>query len=312
VINQIWLKVLVAKSSMLPFVLMCTIAWIRKTAANDIRRIRMANLGEINGKRFIASCFLAIVDLYLIHPKKVNNMEAEVHKVPLHEIQDLRNLSLLENAFQFVHDKCHGAGWADTYIFSIGKEAVGYGSVWGKDDRKARDTIFEFYLLRSHRKFANIIFPKFKIISEADFMECQTNNNLQSQVMFEYTRNIYAEAILFEDSFQTELSIPDTLFKNNSSDKEGPEYVLVHTGQIVASGGYVRNYNYPYIDMYYEVKEDQRKKGFGSLFTQELKREAYRLKRVPSARCNIKNNASKATLLRAGMKVCGHMLIGEL
>ena len=143
-------------------------------------------------------------------------------------------------------------------------------------------------------------------------MECQTNNNLQSQVMFEYTRNIYAEAILFEDSFQTELSIPDTLFKNNSSDKEGPEYVLVHTGQIVASGGYVRNYNYPYIDMYYEVKEDHRKKGFGSLITQELKREAYRLKRVPAARCNITNNASKATLLKAGMKVCGHMLIGEL
>jgi hypothetical protein len=74
---------------------------------------------------------------------------------------------------------------------------------------------------------------------------------------------------------------------------------LEHTGQIVASGGYVRNYNFPYIDMYYEVKEDHRKKGFGSLFTQELKREAYRLKRVPAARCNVKNNASKATLLKS-------------
>ena len=243
---------------------------------------------------------------------KVNNMEAEVHKVPLHEIQDLRNLSLQENNFQFVHDKCHGAGWADTYVFSMGKETVGYGSVWGKDDRKARDTIFEIYLLGPYRKFANIIFPKFRIISGADFIECQTNNNLQSEIMFEHARNIYAEAILFEDSFQTELSIPDTLFKKNSSDNEGPEYGLEHRGQIVASGGYVRNYNFPYIDMYYEVKEDHRKKGFGSLITQELKREAYRLKRVPAARCNVKNNASKATLLKAGMKVCGHILIGEV
>jgi RimJ/RimL family protein N-acetyltransferase len=239
-------------------------------------------------------------------------MEAQVQKVPLHEIQDLRNLSLRENNFQFVHDKCHGAGWADTYIFSIGKEAVGYGSIWGKDDRKARDTIFEFYLLRSHRKFTNIIFPKFRIISEASFIECQTNNDLQSEILFENARNINAEAILFEDGFQTELSIPDTLFKKNSGNDDGPEYVLEHAGQIVASGGYVKNYNFPYIDMYYEVKEDHRNKGFGSLITQELKREAYRLKRVPAARCNIKNNASKATLLKAGMKACGHMLLGEL
>lgn len=239
-------------------------------------------------------------------------MEAGVHKVPLHEIQDLRNLSLREINFQFVHDKCHGAGWADTYMFSIGKETVGYGSVWGKDDRKARDTIFEFYLLRSYRKFATLIFPKFRIVSEAGFIECQTNNALQSEIFFENARNITAEAILFEDSYQTELSISDTVFKNNSGSTEGPEYVLEHAGQVVASGGYVRNYNFPYIDMYYEVKEGHRMKGFGSLFTQELKREAYRLKRVPAARCNVNNNASKATLLKAGMKVCGHMLIGEL
>ncbi|MDR3714462.1 MAG: GNAT family N-acetyltransferase [Puia sp.] len=238
-------------------------------------------------------------------------MEAEIHKVPLHEIQDLRDLSLRENNFQFVHDKCHGAGWADTYLFSMANEPVGYGSVWGKDDRKARDTIFEFYLLRSYRKFANMIFPKFRIISGAGFMECQTNNKLQSEMVFAYTRNIYAEAILFEDGFQTGLSIPGTSFKKHA-DGNGPEYVLEQAGQIVASGGYVRNYNFPYIDMYYEVGEDYRRKGFGSLFTQELKKEAYRLKRVPAARCNVKNDASKATLLRAGMKVCGHMLIGEL
>jgi hypothetical protein len=48
-------------------------------------------------------------------------MEPVVHKVPLLEIQDLRDLSLKENNFQFVHDKCHGAGWADTYIFFNGK-----------------------------------------------------------------------------------------------------------------------------------------------------------------------------------------------
>jgi len=135
---------------------------------------------------------------------------------------------------------------------------------------------------------------------------------LQSEIFFENARNINTEAILFEDSYQTELNLPGTLFKKNSSDNEDSEYVLEYAGQIVASGGYVKNYNFPYIDMYYEVKEEHRKKGFGSLIIQELKREAYRLKRVPAARCNIKNHASKATLLKAGMKVCGHMLLGEL
>jgi RimJ/RimL family protein N-acetyltransferase len=239
-------------------------------------------------------------------------MEVEVYKVPLQDIQDLRNLALGANHFQFVHDKCHGAGWADTYLISVGNNAVGYGSVWGKDDRKARDTIFEFYLISPYRKFAGILFPEFRRISEASFIECQTNNDLQSEVFFENARNIQVEAILFEDSFQTELSIPETLFRKYSVDDEGPEYVLEHGGRIVASGGFVKNYNFPYIDMYYEVKEEHRRRGFGSLITQELKREAYRLKRVPSARCNITNKASKATLLKAGMRVCGHMLLGEL
>ena len=239
-------------------------------------------------------------------------MQVQVDKASLHEIQDLRELSLQEYHFQFVHDKCYGAGWSDTYLFSIGNETIGFGSVWGKDDRKARDTIFDFYLLPSHQKLTNSIFSKFSMVCKASFIECQTNHALQSQMMFAYARNIYAEAILFEDSLQTELKIPDTLFKKNASSEEGAEYVLEYAGQKVAGGGYVWNYNFPYIDMYYEVKEDHRKRGFGSLITQELKREAYRLKRVPAARCNIKNNASKATLIKAGMKVCGHMLIGEL
>ena len=239
-------------------------------------------------------------------------MEVEVRSAPLQEIQDLRDLFLRESHFQFVYDKCHGAGWADTYVFSIGEETIGYGSLWGKDDRKDRDAIFEYYLLRSYRKFANIIFPKFSLASRALYVQCQTNDSLLSDMMFAYTRNIRAEAILFEDGFQTELAIPDTSFRKNVSDNDDGEYVLEHQGQIVASGGYVRNYNFPYIDIYYQVKEDYRNKGFGSLITQELKREAYRLKRVPAARCNIQNNASNSTLLKAGMKVCGHMLVGEL
>lgn len=239
-------------------------------------------------------------------------MDLKVVKTPLAEIQHLRDLFLQENTFQFVYNKCHGAGWADTYLFTLDEATVGYGSVWGKDKREDRDTIFEFFLLKPFRKFANIIYTEFHKISGASFIECQTNDTLLTGILFECAKNINAEAILFEDDFETKFTIPNTLFTEFVGQDGNSEYFLEHKGEIVASGGYVWNYNFPYIDMYYEVKEEYRRKEFGSLITQELKNEAYRMKRVPAARCNVKNSASKATLLKAGMKVCGYILIGEL
>jgi RimJ/RimL family protein N-acetyltransferase len=162
-------------------------------------------------------------------------MNFNVIKTTLSEVQSLRKLFLSESRFQFICDKCHGAGWADIYVFTSGKEIAGYGSLWGKDKREDRDTIFEFYLLPSFRKFADAVYPEFIKASGALFIECQSN-----------------------------------------------------------------------------VAEAYRQKGFGSLIIQELKKEASRLKRVPSARCNIQNIASKKALLKAGMRVCGHLLIGEL
>jgi hypothetical protein len=239
-------------------------------------------------------------------------MKIKTIKTSLAEIQPLRNLFLAEISFQFVYNKCHGAGWADTYLFTLDETPVGYGSVWGKDKREDRDTIFEFYLLNPFRKFAHRIFADFKTTSGAAFAECQSNDRFLTALLFEHGKNIYAEAILFEDGFQTAFEIPGTQFRRIENQDGNAEYVLEQDGNIVATGGYVWNYNFPYIDMYYEVKETHRQKGLGCLITQELKSEAYRLNRVPAARCNVSNKASKATLLKAGMQVCGHILIGEL
>jgi len=45
---------------------------------------------------------------------------------------------------------------------------------------------------------------------------------------------------------------------------------------------------------------------------QELKRETYLMGRVPAARCNINNVISKATLSKAGFKICEYRLNGEI
>ena len=66
----------------------------------------------------------------------------------------------------------------------------------------------------------------------------------------------------------------------------------------------------PFADLYMEVQEAYRRKGLGSLLIQELKRECYLTGRVPAARCNIENTASKSTLLKAGLKIAGFMLLG--
>lgn len=239
-------------------------------------------------------------------------MKIEVVKTMMAEIQSLRELFLAETHFQFVYNKCHGAGWADTYLFTVNETKVGYGSVWGKNKREDRDAIFEFYLEKPFRKHANRVLTEFQKTSGAKFIECQSNDRPLTALLFEQARNINAEAILFEDGFQTHFEILDTVFLKNETPDGDVQYVLEQNGYRVASGGYVWNYNFPYIDMYYEVKEGHRQKGFGCLITQELKNEAYRLNRVPAARCNINNQASKATLLKAGMVVCGHILVGEL
>jgi len=243
-------------------------------------------------------------------------MEIKVTKTGLEAIRDLRVLFLQEGNFQFTYDKCHLYGWADTWLFFIDGEKAGYGAVWGSEKREDRNSIFEFYIIEPFRKSANIIFEKFCIESGATLIECQSNDRLLCSMLYEYAPNINAEAVLFEDDFQPNLSILDVTFgRETSADITGPDaggyYLKIH-GKIVATGGFMLNYNWPYADIYMEVKEPFRRKGLGSLLIQELKKEIYRMDRVPAARCNVDNKASKATLLKAGFKVCGARLKGGI
>ncbi len=239
-------------------------------------------------------------------------MHFEIIKSDEVTVEPLRRLFLSEIKFQFIYNKCHKAGWADVYLFTMNELHIGYGSVWGKDKRENRDTIFEFYISEPFRKYDSRIFADFIKYSGTGFIECQSNDILITSMLFEYAENIKAEAIIFEDSYETNLKIPGSRLIKNEMSEENTEYRLETDDRLVATGGYVWNYNYPFIDLYYEVKEEHRKNGFGSLIVQELKKEAYRLKRVPAARCNVKNIASKRTLIKAGMRVCGYILIGEL
>src|SRR5690242_17947842 len=236
-------------------------------------------------------------------------MNIIVTKTILAEIQSMRGLFLYENKFQFIYNKCHTYNWVDTYLVTDDDTKIGYGSVWGKDKREDRDTIFEFYLIEPFKKFSSNVFPKFIAAANVTHIECQSNDLLLSTMLYEYAQNINAEAILFEDHYTTNLKIEGATFKRTKPDDDlsfdPNEYILEVNGETIATGGFVRNYNLPYIDIFMDVKEEHRGKGYGSFVVQELKKEAYLNGRAPAARCNIDNKPSKATLLKAGLKVCG-------
>jgi len=243
-------------------------------------------------------------------------MEIEIIKTSLEEINPFRVLFLQENNFQFVCDKCHYYGWADTYLFKINGTKVGYGSVWGTHNRQDRDSIFEFYLLQPFRKAADLVFPQFYNVAGAIYIESQSNDSLLSSMLYQFSQNVNAEAILFKDGFETNLKIPGASFgrktTRESSGADEGDFIVIRDGEILAEGGLMMNYNMPFADIYMDVKENFRGQGFGSFIVQELKKEAYLMGRVPAARCNINNNISKATLLKAGFEICGHRLLGTI
>lgn len=242
-------------------------------------------------------------------------MQITINKTESAGILDFRTQFLHENNFQFVCNKCHDYGWADTYLFLADGITIGYGSVWGTDHREDRDTIFEFFVVPPFRKHASLVFPQFAVLTKATYIESQSNDFLLTSMLYEYALNIRAEAILFEDGYATELTVQGTHFRQRKFDDnpdDDSDFFLEANGQIVASGGLMLNYNFPYADIYMQVGEASRSKGFGSLIVQEIKKVAYAAGRVPAARCNIDNKISKATLLKAGLKVCGFRLKGDI
>lgn len=244
----------------------------------------------------------------------------EVQKVTLETILPLRKQFLQEVNCQIRYDACHFQHWADEYLLIWEGIKVGYGSTKGKEELADRDAIFEFYVLPAYRKHTSTLFAALIKKSQAVYIECQSNDFHLAALLYEFGHQIYADTVLFEDHVTTNFHLADVVFrKRKAADQvmgkapgdEG-EYVLEKAGEIVADGGFLLHYNEPFADLYMETAQANRHQGLGSYILQELKKACYQAGRVPAARCNIKNKASKATLLKAGMRVCGYMLIGKI
>lgn len=240
-------------------------------------------------------------------------------KIGLAEISRFRPLHLQEMNVQVRYNAVHERGWSDSYLLMADDVAVGYGAVHGKEQLADRDTVFEFYVVPAYRSRASRLFEGLLAASGAPYIEAQSNDRLMASMLYEFGIEISSDTVLFEDYTVTTHSLPGVTFRARREDdgvfehtvEPMGDYVLIEQDTIVATGGFLLHYNMPFADVYMEVSPSCRRRGFGSLLVQEVKRECYLAGRVPAARTGMANLASRATLMKAGFRVAGFMLIGR-
>jgi GNAT superfamily N-acetyltransferase len=246
-------------------------------------------------------------------------MKIDVSRVEVNEITPLRELHREAMNCQIVHDAFPRRGFSDPYLIRVEGRIAGYGLVANKHDP---DTVDEFFLIPDYHAAALPLFRQLLEVSHATKIRAQSNDPLLMLMLYDCARNITSDTILFEDEFTTHLTCPAGVFRSvTEADKQRifehrdePEgdWMIESEGIAVATGGALYHYNPPYGDLYMEVAEPHRRRGYGSYLIQELKRVCYEIGKTPAARCNVSNTASRKTLQKAGMLPCGRILVGDV
>lgn len=250
-------------------------------------------------------------------------MRATARVTSTNAVLDLRNVYRQEMNCQVVHDSIHRrAGWTTTYALMVDEMSAGFGSMAIGGPWTGSPTIFEFYVLPAYRVYAFHLFEALLAACEARSMEIQSNDTLLAVMLHTYARDIRSEKIVFRDGVTTTLESNGAVLEPMTGEEDtrraiaarqgGPEWRLQLGNDTVAAGGLLFHYNPPYGDIYMDVAEPFRRRGFGAYLVQELKRVAYTLGSVPGARCSPDNIASRLTLQKAGFVPYAHMLIGVI
>jgi GNAT superfamily N-acetyltransferase len=224
---------------------------------------------------------------------------------------------------QIVKDSIHTRpGWALTYALGLEDALVGFGTVAIGGPWTDKPTILEFYVLPDHRSRAFDLFEAFVEASGARLMEIQSSDTLLAVMLHTYARDVMSEAIVFRDGFTTALPANGAVLQPLTSDADvrasiaerqgGPEFLLHVDGKPAGKGGILFHYNAPYGDVYMDIEEPFRGRGFGSYLVQELKRQTYDIGAIPAARCNRDNRPSRKTLQKAGFVPYAHILNGAI
>ena len=250
-------------------------------------------------------------------------MTPQIHPTDLPTIQPLRDRFRQEMNCQITKDSIHiRPGWTREYLIRLGDgQPAGYGSIAVAGPWKDKPTLYEFYLRPEHRRRAFDCFTSLVTVTGVAAIETQSNEPMLTVMLHSFGKDIRAEAIVYHDRITTTHPAPAGATFRTATAADGldvhPEQLPAHgvveiAGEIVASGGILFHYNPPYGDIYMDVREPFRRRGVGAYLVQELKRVCRELRKIPAARCNVDNVASRKTLQKAGFVPCGNLLAATL
>jgi GNAT superfamily N-acetyltransferase len=250
-------------------------------------------------------------------------MLISVRACELDEIALLREFYREEMGCQIIHDSIHArSGWTTEYALDVNGACIGYGSVAIGGPWSTTHALYEFFVRQDQRLRVFDAFAALVSASAPAMIETQTNAPILSLMLHTFASNVSAEAILFEDRFDTRLAPEGAGFRaTESKDEErlrmldlddGAAWAVTWNGEIAGAGGVLYHYNRPYGDIYMKIAEPFRGRGLGAYLVQELKAACRARGSVPAARCNVANIASRRTLQKAGFVPCGNLVTGDL
>jgi GNAT superfamily N-acetyltransferase len=238
-------------------------------------------------------------------------MNVEARLVEFGDVEAMRELYRQEANCQIIHDSFLRRGLAEPYLILLDDRPAGYGAV---GNRYPKNRVTEFYTLPRARRQALPMFRELLAVSQARTVEAQTNMALMLSMLYDVSKNVTIENIIFQDAYITDLPNPGGVFRQaTTSDRDAEnQWVVEVDGVIAAKGGFLCHYNPPYGDVFMETAEPFRRQGYGSYLVQEIKRVCCEAGKKPAARCNPTNYASRRTLEKAGFLPCGRMLAGKV
>ncbi len=203
-----------------------------------------------------------------------------------------------------------------------GGRAVGHGSLLADGPWAGTRTVFEFFVEPDAKAEMFRLFSALVQESGATHVDAQTNDRWLAPMLFTCGREMTAEKLLFADDVTTGFPARGAVFRRARAADAARvfahelepvgDYVLEVDGEIVATGGVMYHYNPPYGDVFMEVAPTFRRQGWGAYLVQELKRVCREAGKVPCARCDPNNVASRQTCLRAGFLPVGCIVRGRI
>src|SRR5580692_10880775 len=124
-------------------------------------------------------------------------MKIEARRVPAEEISAMREAYRAEANCQIIYDSFLPRGHADAYLVSVDDRAVGYGAL---ANRYYPRQIIEFYVVPEARIDSLEMFRRLLAITRATHVRAQTNMPFMTRMLFDTTKNIAAEKVLFIDN----------------------------------------------------------------------------------------------------------------